>query len=92
MQVAWTSLAADDLTSICDFIRKDSPQAALRVARVVYEGVEALQKFRARGWPGRVQGTRELVLTGLRYVAVYEIHNKGVVILRVLHGGMRWPR
>ena len=91
MRVRWTSVAADDLTSICDFIRKDSSQAALRVGQLVYKGVEALQKFPSRGRPGRVEGTRELVVTGLPYV-VDEVHTEAVVILRVLHGAMRWPQ
>jgi toxin ParE1/3/4 len=42
------------------------------------------------GRPGRVQGTRERVITGTPYLVVYRVRHE-VEILRVLHGAMRWP-
>ena len=73
MRVRWTWPASEDLTHICDYISRDNPAAALRVARTVYQGVESLQQLPQRGRNGRVTGTRELVFPGLPYVAVYEI-------------------
>ena len=41
--------------------------------------------------PGRVQGTRELVVPATPFIVVYRIEATGVVILRVLHGAQKWP-
>ncbi len=41
--------------------------------------------------PGRVRGTRELVVTGTPYVVVYRVEPSAVLILRMVHGAQRWP-
>jgi toxin ParE1/3/4 len=46
--------------------------------------------FPNRGRPGRVQGTRELVLAR-PFLAVYEVAEEEVQILRILHGAREWP-
>ncbi|MGH9204585.1 MAG: type II toxin-antitoxin system RelE/ParE family toxin [Vicinamibacterales bacterium] len=90
MRVRWTTDAADDLQRICDYIAEASPDSARRVAQVVVEGVASLHAFPNRGRPGRVEGTRELVLAPLPFVAVYEVHDE-VRVLRILHGAQQWP-
>jgi plasmid stabilization system protein ParE len=40
----------------------------------------------ASGRPGRLRGTRELVVTGTPYIAAYRVVDDMVTILRVLHG------
>ncbi len=44
-----------------------------------------------RGRPGRVAGTRELVVPGTPYIVVYAVGADYVRIHRVLHGAQRWP-
>ena len=39
MRIRWTATAADDLAQIVAYIRRDNPAAALRVARVIYQGI-----------------------------------------------------
>ena len=68
MTVRWTSQAAADLEQICDHIHTDNPEAALAIARQVYGRIEALQRHPHRGRTGRVEGTRELVLSPLPYI------------------------
>jgi toxin ParE1/3/4 len=51
----------------------------------------ALTHFRTAGRPGRVEGTRELVLAPLPFVAVYEVLENEVQVLRILHGAQQWP-
>ena len=41
---------------------------------------------------GRVAGTRELVVTGLPYIAVYQLGPNGVLVLRIIHGAVHRPR
>jgi plasmid stabilization system protein ParE len=69
MEVRWSTLAADDLERIFQYIEKDNPTAALETVRAIYAGCEALRDFPQRGRPGRMLGRRELVFPP--YIAVY---------------------
>ncbi len=40
---------------------------------------------------GRIDGTRELVISGTPYIAAYRIVGETVRILRILHGAQLWP-
>ena len=91
MNLEWTALAQDDLLAIADYIFRDNPAAAISVARRVRDAVSRLAEFPHLGRPGRVRGTRELVLAGTPYIVVYRVGRGSVQILRVLHGARRWP-
>jgi len=41
--------------------------------------------------PGRVKGTREMVVRP-NYVVVYREDSRAVTILRVLHAARQWPK
>jgi len=90
MRVRWTTDAADDLERICDYVARERPEAARRLAFDVLRAIEGLRDFPSRGRPGRVQGTRELVLTR-PFLAVYEVLEGEVQVLRILHGARQWP-
>jgi plasmid stabilization system protein ParE len=66
-------------------IREDNPDAAQRVAQTIYNAVAALRVSPKRGRSGLVSDTRELVFAPLPYIAVYEIINGNVQVLRVRH-------
>ena len=53
--------------------------------------VAGLTRFPESGRPGRVEGTRGLVVGRTPYVVVYRIGADGVQVPRVLHGTRRWP-
>jgi toxin ParE1/3/4 len=92
MRVRWTELAARDLTQICDYIEKhDTSSTTRRVAISIYERLSALMEFPEQGRQGRKSGTRELIFTGLPYLAIYRIRGDAVEILRILHGAQNWP-
>jgi addiction module RelE/StbE family toxin len=91
MRVRWTTDAADDLERICDYIAKSRPESARRVAQSVVEGIGTLETFPRLGRSGRVRGTRELTFPPLPFVAVYEVRDEEIVVLRILHGAQRWP-
>jgi toxin ParE1/3/4 len=90
MRVRWTTDAADDLERICDYVARERPEAARRLALDVLRVIEGLRAFPNLGRPGRVQGTRELVLAR-PFLAVYEVGEQEVQILRILHGARQWP-
>ena len=74
-----------------EYIRAQNPNAANRVAHSIYGSVTSLESFPHRGRPGRIDGTRELVLVPLPFIVVYRVTSKLVEIVRVLHGSQRWP-
>lgn len=94
MRVRWTQPARRDFLGICDWIDQRNPQAAAAVGRRLLNAADRLAAMPRLGRTGRVEGTRELVVPGLPYVMVYvaeEDDDAAVVILRVIHGAMRWP-
>jgi toxin ParE1/3/4 len=50
-----------------------------------------LTRHAALGRPGRVMGTRELVIGNLPYIIPYRVRDGEIEILRVLHTARRWP-
>ena len=92
MRLRWTKRAERDLDEIADYIGADSPAAAARVVLELIDQVEKLlPRHPAVGRPGRVLGTRELVIGGLPYIVPYRVRHKDIEILRVLHSARRWP-
>jgi toxin ParE1/3/4 len=91
MAIVWTTSAQLDVNGIWDFIEVRNPDAAELVSSEILRTVEGLLQFPKRGKPGRVKETRELVISGLPYVAVYLLTKKNVVILQVLHLQTHYP-
>ncbi|MGA7342272.1 MAG: type II toxin-antitoxin system RelE/ParE family toxin [Terracidiphilus sp.] len=91
MKIRWSPTAVSDLKSIRDYIAKDSPAAATRVAKRIKEAIDRLSSFPLSGRAGRVTETRELVIPGTSYIAAYTIEAEEVRITAVLHGRHSWP-
>ena len=89
--VRWTSPAAKDLKEIVDFIEKDSTETARSVATKLFNSANSLDLMPNRGRPGRVKGTRELIVPGLPYLIVYRVVASAVHILRIYHGARNRP-
>lgn len=92
MKLVWSPQAVDDLLSIRSFIGDDNPQAARQVVSAIVALVERqLPRHPDAGRPGRVAGTRELVIPKLPYIVPYRVTADGIQILRVYHASRRWP-
>jgi toxin ParE1/3/4 len=93
MQIRWSPDAATDLENIVDYIRVDNPSAAMRVGRSIHQRVRVLVDFPFGGRIGRVQGTREMPLPPLPFIAVYRVLADPDIIevVNVIHGAQRWP-
>jgi toxin ParE1/3/4 len=91
MRVRWTTTAADDLAHLVDYIRKDNPAAARRVAQTIYQSIARLRKFPNAGRIGLAENSRELVFSPWPYIAVYEIVGDQVQVLRIRHAAQDWP-
>lgn len=91
MKVRWSPTAVSDLQSIRDYIARDNPSAARKVANRIKESIDRLSNFPLSGRAGRVPGTRELVIPGTSYIAAYTVQDDEVQIAAMLHGRQRWP-
>ena len=91
MRVRWTARAADDLAHIVDYIRKDNPAVALRVARTIYQDIAELRAYPRMGRIGLAENTRELIFSPWPYIAVYEVIGDHVQVMRIRHTAQDWP-
>ena len=73
------------------YVARDDPRAAVRLVLRIGETVEQLADHPGIGRAGRVEGTRELVVTGTPYLVAYRVRGGYVQILRVLHHAQKWP-
>ena len=87
----WSVLAIKDREAIFDYIETDSFRAAVMIDDRIETCAELLTGFPEMGRMGRVEGTRELLISGTPYIAAYCILGETVRILRVLHGARQWP-
>ncbi|UCI06627.1 type II toxin-antitoxin system RelE/ParE family toxin [Mesorhizobium sp. B1-1-8] len=91
MKIVWSALALSDRDAIFTHIEADNPTAAIVIDERIVAATSRLRNFPESGRPGRLAGTRELVIVGTSYVAAYQLNEDTVRILRVLHGAQRWP-
>jgi addiction module RelE/StbE family toxin len=91
IQLKWSAFALADRTSIFDYIEADNPRAAASIDERIRTRVMGLAQFPEMGRAGRIEGTRELVISGTPYIAAYRVDGETIRILRVLHGAQRWP-
>ena len=86
----WRQAARADLLAIIDYISDDNPEAAEQLKDNIEAKVAKLAKHPKLYRPGRVAGTREMVVR-MNYVVVYAEDVRTVSILRVLHAAQQWP-
>jgi len=91
MKIRWVRLALTDLDEAAAFISQDNPEAAKRAVKRVRDAARLLSDQPNAGRPGRVHGTRELVIADTPFILPYRVVRNTVQILRVLHGARRWP-
>jgi toxin ParE1/3/4 len=91
MLLEWSAFALADRKAIFDYIEADSPLAAVSIDARIKQSVEMLAQFPEMGRPGRMEGTRELLVSHTPYIAAYRIADDRLRILRILHGAQQWP-
>jgi toxin ParE1/3/4 len=78
--------AADDPEHISSYLHTHHPDYAVHTLQRIYSSARSLRQSAEKGRPGRIEGTRELVLTPLPYLIVYSVSAEGVHLLRIFHG------
>ena len=86
MNVYWTRLALGDIAGVFAYIARDNEAAAITVVDEIMAAGAGSELHPRLGRPGRMRGTRELVVG--KYVLVYRMADN-VEILRVIHGARR---
>jgi plasmid stabilization system protein ParE len=74
-----------------DFVSEENVSAADKQLNIIERPIEQLANFPEMGRPGRVYGTRELVIQSTPYIAAYRLKGSIVEVLALLHGARRWP-
>ena len=92
MIIVWSPRAIEHLTHLRSYIARDNPKAARRIADALLDAVERLADLPNLGRPGRVAGTRELVVPGTRYVIPYRQRGDRLEVIAVFHGRQKWPK
>ena len=80
MRVRWLRNALRNLDEEATHIATDDPAAARLVVEHVLAAVATLEEQPALGRPGRVPGTRELVVLKTRYVVPYRVRGQTIEI------------
>ena len=91
MRVEWLRAALNNLDALAEYIARDNPAAAEKTVAAIRLAVENLDRFPALGRPGRISGTRELVVPGTPYIVPYRVRGDVVQLIRVFHAARKWP-
>jgi plasmid stabilization system protein ParE len=91
MRVRWLRKALRNLDDEATYIATDDAAAARLVVKRVLDAVSSLAEQPGLGRPGRVPGTRELIVAKTRYIVPYRVRGETVEILRVFHTSRRLP-
>jgi addiction module RelE/StbE family toxin len=91
MKVRWTRPATRDLVDIHDYLRQFNPATALKAAQLLRAQAQGLGAHPQKGRLGRVDGTRELVISGTTFIIAYQVTETCVDILAVRHTAREWP-
>jgi plasmid stabilization system protein ParE len=70
--------------------REDAERAAVVYARID-QATAHLRNHPAMGRPGRIPGTRELVIPRTPFVAIYVVERGVVRIVSLHHTAQEWP-
>ena len=92
MRIAWSAEALSDLADLRTYIAEDDPEAAKRTALAIVRAIKGILPVHpAFGKPGRVPGTRELIVPRTSVIVPYRVRGAQIEILRIYHESRRWP-
>ncbi len=86
----WSRLAVEDLKAQILYIAEKDPKAAVKRKEDILERSKVLIEQPLIGKEGRVEGTREFVLSGLGVILVYRVKSASVQIIRCLQDRQQW--
>lgn len=90
--IIWQKSAIENRDAQLDYIALDNPKAAIQQGDKIAKNIIKLIDFPKLGRAGRVKSTRELVISGTPFIAIYKISGNKIKILALLHGSQQWPK
>ncbi|MEG4227912.1 type II toxin-antitoxin system RelE/ParE family toxin [Microcoleus sp. N9_B2] len=91
MKIKWLRQALRNLEQAHAYIVKDDPEAARQLILRIQSAVGQLAEFPFMGRVGRVEATRELVISNTSYLIIYRVKEENVEIIRILHSSRKYP-
>lgn len=91
MNVVCSRRAIRNLIQLRKHIEKHFEENAALVAAHILKSVDLLQSHPEIGRPGRVVGTRELIVPDTPYVIPYRVRRERLELIAVFHGHQKWP-
>ena len=93
MKLVWRAKAASDRKKAIQFIADQNVAAAISQLDEIERQTDLLIDQLEIGRPGRIDGTRELVISRTYFVVIYRVHQniKQAEILRLVRGAQKWP-
>ncbi len=91
MRIEWLPVAAANRADQLDYVDERNPWAAIDLGDAIEAAIAYLTDQPMLGRPGRVAGTRELVIGKTPYILIYRIEDDVILIVRLLHGAQQWP-
>jgi len=91
VRLEWLPIALRDREHQIAYIAERNPWAAIDIGDTIEAAVAQLIDYPHSGRPGRLAGTRELIVGGTPFVIAYRVEPAAVVILRLLHSAQKWP-
>ncbi|WP_127477907.1 type II toxin-antitoxin system RelE/ParE family toxin [Sulfurivermis fontis] len=94
MEIRWLRKALGNLEQEASYVAREDPAAARMVVQRIWQAVSLLAENPALGQPGRIHGTRELVINRRRYLIPYRVNPRlqCIEILRVFHASRKPPQ
>lgn len=86
----WEADAELQLLVLLDFVGDRNPTAALRLNGLIDDALRRACQFPEAGRPGRIEGTRELIVHP-NYLIVYQVTDTAIDVLRLLHARQLYP-
>lgn len=92
LNISFSKKAESDLLSIHSYIADENINIANQVITRILQSIAILEGFPLVGRIGRVEETRELIISGLPYIAIYHLASETeLVVISVVHTRMKYP-
>jgi addiction module RelE/StbE family toxin len=83
--------AANRLQSIFEYIADHNRAAAYRTVQRIHEAILITARMPYSSRIGRIEGTREITVSGTSFLVAYRIVDNMIHVLAILHGAQEWP-
>jgi toxin ParE1/3/4 len=90
-KIFWLETAEEARQTHIEAIAETNLNAALKALDALTLQLDKLRQFPQMGRLGRVEGTRELIISGTKFIVVYRVINDQIQVLNFLHTAQGWP-